>query len=232
MVQRLTSRSLASSRWLTPFDRSTWMYSRCCSVRLGLRPGKRPSARAFAWPATERSLIEFRHHSLKASTIESWSLPVDVGRVEVLRQGPELHSRMVQALDHLQPVGQPPGEPVDVGDHQGVPLDHQVQQFQEAAAVVLGPAGLLGSNIAHGAAGADQPLHLQVQILVLGLSDRDPGIAVQRHPSAPLAGIPEVWLSAKGFATGFASHPFSYGEWGFTAMAVNRAVSSHPVGWV
>ena len=29
----------------------------------------RPSARAFAWPATERSLIEFRHHSLKASTI-------------------------------------------------------------------------------------------------------------------------------------------------------------------
>ena len=53
MVQRLTSRSLASSRWLTPFDRSTWMYSRCCSVRLGLRPGKRPSARAFAWPATD-----------------------------------------------------------------------------------------------------------------------------------------------------------------------------------
>ena len=29
MVQRLTSRSLASSRWLTPFDRSTKMYSRC-----------------------------------------------------------------------------------------------------------------------------------------------------------------------------------------------------------
>ena len=54
------------------------MYSRCCSVRLGRRPGKRPSARAFAWPATERSLIELRHHSLKASTIESWSLPVDV----------------------------------------------------------------------------------------------------------------------------------------------------------
>ena len=34
--------------------------------------------RAFACPATERSLIEFRHHSLTASTIESWSLPVDV----------------------------------------------------------------------------------------------------------------------------------------------------------
>ena len=72
MVQRLTSRSLASSRWLTPFDRSTRMYSRCYSVRLGRRPGKRPSTRAFAWPATERFLIEFRHHSLKASTIESW----------------------------------------------------------------------------------------------------------------------------------------------------------------
>ena len=38
----------------------------------------RPSARALAWPATERSLIEFRHHSLKASTIESWSRPVAV----------------------------------------------------------------------------------------------------------------------------------------------------------
>ena len=78
MVQRLTSSNLASSRWLTPFDRSTRMYPRCCSVRLGLRPGKRPSIRAFAWPETERSLIEFRHHSVKASTIESWSLPVDV----------------------------------------------------------------------------------------------------------------------------------------------------------
>ena len=29
-------------------------------------------------PQTERSLIEFRRHSLKASTIEIWSLPVDV----------------------------------------------------------------------------------------------------------------------------------------------------------
>ena len=34
------------------------MYSRCRSVGLGLRPGKRPPVRAFAWPATERSLIE------------------------------------------------------------------------------------------------------------------------------------------------------------------------------
>ena len=76
MVQRLTSKRLANFRWLTPFDRSTRMYSRCWSVRLGSRPGKRPSARA--WPATERSLIEFRHHSLKASTIASWSRSVDV----------------------------------------------------------------------------------------------------------------------------------------------------------
>ena len=45
------------------------------------------------------------------------------------------------------------------------------------------------------------------------------------------AGIPEVWFSARGSATGFASHPFSYGEWGFTAMAVNRAVSNH-LDWV
>ena len=33
--------------------RSTRMYSRCCSLRLGRRPGKRPSVRAFAWPATD-----------------------------------------------------------------------------------------------------------------------------------------------------------------------------------
>ena len=78
MVQRLTSRRLASSRWLTPLDRSSLMYSRYCSVRSGRLPGKRPSVRALAWPATERSLIEFRHHSLKASTIASWSLPVAV----------------------------------------------------------------------------------------------------------------------------------------------------------
>ena len=64
--------------WLTSFDRSSRMYSRCCWVRLGRRPGKRPSAHAFAWPATERSLIEFRHHSLKANTTASCSLPVDV----------------------------------------------------------------------------------------------------------------------------------------------------------
>ena len=33
MVQRLTSRRLASSRWLTPLDRSSLTYSRCCPVR-------------------------------------------------------------------------------------------------------------------------------------------------------------------------------------------------------
>ena len=72
---------------------------------------------------------------------------------------------MVQALDHLEPVGQSPGELVDVGDHQGIA---RVHQFQEAAAVVLGPTGLLGPDVARGAAGADQPLHLQVQFLSSG----------------------------------------------------------------
>ena len=33
------------------------------------------------------------------------------------------------------------------------------------------------------------PLHLQVQILVLRLSHRDPGVTVERHPAAPLAGM-------------------------------------------
>ena len=50
---------------------------------------------------------------------------------------------------------------------------------------------------------------------------------IELRSSTPLAGIPEVWDSAKGSAIGFSSHPFSYGEWGFTAMAGNRAVSSH-----
>ena len=38
--------------------------------------------------------------------------------VEVFRKGPELHAPQLQVLDHLQPVGQPPGEPVNVGDQQ------------------------------------------------------------------------------------------------------------------
>ena len=41
------------------------------------------------------------------------------------------------------------------------------------------------------------------------------------------AEIREVWLSAKCSAIRFSSRLFSYEEWGFTAMAVNRAVSSH-----
>ena len=78
MVQRLTCRRMASSNLLTPCDRSPRMCSLYCSVRVGRCPGKRPSVRALAWPATERSLMEFRHHSLKASTTASCSLPVDV----------------------------------------------------------------------------------------------------------------------------------------------------------
>ena len=99
---------LASCRWLTPLRP---LHPDCTPVAarsgLGHRPGKRPSARAFACPATERSLIEFRHHSLKASTIASWSLPVAVEVSKSFRQGPELHSRPVQTLDHLQPAGKP-----------------------------------------------------------------------------------------------------------------------------
>ena len=86
----------------------------------------------------------------------------------------------------------------DAGDFQGVPLDHQVQQFQKAAAVVPGPAGFFGSDISQGAAGADQPLHLQVQILVLRLSHRDPGVTVERHPAAPLAGMGKSIPSCQG----------------------------------
>ena len=73
MVQRLTCRRMASSHLLTPCDRSPRMCSLCCSVRVGRWPGKRPSVCALAWPATDRSLIEFRHHSLKASTTKSCS---------------------------------------------------------------------------------------------------------------------------------------------------------------
>ena len=51
---------------------------------------------------------------------------------------------------------------------------------------------------------------------------------VDPHSYTPLAGIPGVGFSARGRATGVSSHPFSYEEWGFTAMAGNRAVSSHP----
>ena len=45
------------------------------------------------------------------------------------------------------------------------------------------------------------------------------------------AGIADVSDSARGSATGFPSHLLSYGARQFTAMAVNRAVSSH-LDWV
>ena len=75
-----------------------------------------------------------------------------------------------------------------------------------------------GSAGVQGTAGSDQP--------ILRLSHRDPGVTVERHPAAPLAGIPKVWLSASGFSTGFSSHPLSYDKGEFPAGAVNRAVSS------
>ena len=43
-----------------------------------------------------------------------------------------------------------------------------------------------------------------------------------------LAGISEVWVSARGRATGFSSHPLSYGGWGFTALAGNRGCFQPP----
>ena len=62
----------------------------------------------------------------------------------------------------------------------------------EFVSTYLNDGGPITERLILDAAGADQPLHLQVQILVLRLSHRDPGVTVQRHPSAPLAGIPEV----------------------------------------
>ena len=58
-------------------------------------------------PCTERSLIEFRHHSLKASTIASWSLPVAVVVAVSKSSARDRNSTpaWLQALDHLQPVG-------------------------------------------------------------------------------------------------------------------------------
>ena len=106
MVQRLTSRRLASSRWLTPLDPSSRMYSRCCSVRLGRRPGKRPSVRAFACPATECSLIELRHYSLNASTIWSWSL-LWTWSCRSFSTEPKLNAAQAQVLGHLRPAGRP-----------------------------------------------------------------------------------------------------------------------------
>ena len=40
--------------------------------------------------------------------------------------------------------------------------------------------------------------HLQVQILVLRLSHRDPGVTVERHPAAPLAGMGKSIPSCQG----------------------------------
>ena len=103
MVQRLTSRRLASSRWLTPFDLSSLMYSLCSSVRLGLRPGKTALgprlrlARDRALPdGVPPPLTESQHHL-------ELELPVGGGRVEVLRQGPELTPAWCRTLITCSP---------------------------------------------------------------------------------------------------------------------------------
>ena len=207
MVQRLTSRRLASSRWLTPFDRSALMYSRCCSLRSGRLPGKRPSVRALAWPATERSLIEFRHHSLKARTIASWSLPLAVAVSKSFRQGPELHSCPVQALDHLQPVGQPPWRAGRCGSTRVSPSTTRSSSARRPPRPFLVPLASSARMLPMEHPTRNQALHPQVQILVFRLPDRDPSVAVEGHPTSPLAGIPEVLHSAKGVATGFSQPP-------------------------
>ena len=85
-----------------------------------------------------------------------------------------------------------------MGDHQGVPSTTKSSSSNSPPRSFLAPLAFLGSNIAHGAAGADQPLHLQIQILVLRLSHRDPGVTVERHPAAPLAGMGKSIPSCQG----------------------------------
>lgn len=65
---------------------------------------------------------------------------------------------------------------------------------------------------------SQQPLYLRVQFFVLRLPERYPGATVQRHYSAPLAGISEVSGSARGLASGFSSHHFNYEDLAFPAM--------------
>ena len=52
----------------------------------------------------------------------------------------------------------------------------------------------------------------------------DAELLYRELPATRGAGIPEVWVSAKGRATGFSSHPLSYDKGEFPAGAVNRAV--------
>ena len=99
MVQRLTSKRLASYCWLTPFDRSTSdVLPLLPRSGWAVRPGKRPSVRAFAWHGDRAlpdrvspPLAESEHHPRVGAGTGGR------GRVEVFRQGPELglHSRMV-----------------------------------------------------------------------------------------------------------------------------------------
>ncbi len=166
-----------------------------------------------------------------SSNDERFRQRVEHWKISALGFLPEIYilSRAINSISQRYFEGQDPlFSEVSDGFGQLLALvEKLVNIYNEALEGDIERSERLLTDISQRAAGADQPLHLQVQILVLRLSHRDPGVTVERHLPTPLARIPEVWLSARGFATGFASHPFSYGEWGFTAMAVNRAVSSH-----
>ena len=77
-------------------------------------------------------------------------------------------------------------------------------------------------------------------IFIHGLSPRlrgNPGRSRAQRPCIialwgarlVVAGIPEVGFSARSVETGFSSHSFSYGGWGFTAMAGNRPCFQPPL---
>ena len=87
MVQRLSSKRLASSRWLTPFECSTRMCSRCCSLRLGRRLGKRPAARAFGYKFANKRGCSLRC-TLRRAVSGRGYLPKRAGISRVRRCGP------------------------------------------------------------------------------------------------------------------------------------------------
>ena len=58
----------------------------------------------------------------------------------------------------------------------------------------------------------------------------DAELLYRELPATRGAGIPEVWVSAKGRATGFPSHPFRYKWRELTAMAAGWGWPGQPYG--